>query len=152
MSGSNRVVDPKTKRVDRQCHLIQFVLDLDEIGKLIVIYLTVHGDLDESVLISVDGVKSRDHLQSDLGKFFWNDFRYIFLTDRTLMRAEVVAKGRILVAVGHGQDLFRMGECLFVLDLLDTVCRDILQFLRSSVARKVLRLSADLVNVLVFFG
>ena len=67
------------------------------------------------------------------------------------MRAEVVAKGRILVAVGHGQDLFRMGECLFVLDLLDTVCRDILQFLRSSVARKVLRLSADLVNVLVFF-
>ena len=127
-TGGDRVVDPKTQGVDGQCHLVQLVFDLDEIRELVIRDLTVYGDLDEAVLVLVDGVESRDHLQSDLRKFLWNDLRNIFLPDRALMRAEVIAKRRILVRVGHGQDLFRMRKRLFVLDLLDTVCRDILEF------------------------
>ena len=68
------------------------------------------------------------------------------------MRAEVVAKGWILVAVGHRQDLFRMGKGLFVLDLLDTIGGNVLQKLGCRVTCEILCFTADLINILVFLG
>lgn len=90
-------------------------------GSFVGLDLAVGRDVDEPLLVPLQGVERGEHLEDDLREVLEVELRHVLLSDGAFVATVPVVELGRRVAFGHQEHVFGVCLGLAVLDLLDAV-------------------------------
>ena len=118
LSGSDLLIHPELEIGYAQGDAVQGRLDLGEVGVFVSLHFTVLDDLQETVPAAGKLVHRVQGFHGDLGQFLGFGPQGVYLADRALIDAVVVAQGRRAVILSQQKGVLRLDLGAPVFNLL----------------------------------